>query len=459
MAKPHKCWLGAAIGIILLCGVGGYTGFGIPESDYNRELEQAEAVGLPSQPEKYQRVVADADNAAPFYRKAFSEWESFSQKNPEIASNLGAGRVSTAYGSDAARRDFAKIRHIFQLLDMAAEKPSLTLNHLYAGGALMDVPEFTEMKTFVKLRAFYARALARKSDFKGAYRELEQCAAIPRQMGQDNPTLIVLLVQIALRSIVLRTLEQTLCQHGRSPVASAAGLRVIDALGSIPNYRTAVRGEYALALGTMNGLADAKQRSEFLRSSNPDAESQTSHRLSTEEVLLGLPSFRYQMMAPVVRFYRTSYRQLPTDPEAVPELLRLDRILEAQYPAKNWPTDYLLGMMVLPVSIAPAVAKTSAEEKLIRLLAINLGRPGGVWIPPNFPHDPFSDKPFGSKITKDGFRIWSTGRNGVDDGGVILSNGDMSGDIVVGYPYVEKSIRWVSSPSGAPTGLPAGSPP
>jgi hypothetical protein len=134
-------------------------------------------------------------------------------------------------------------------------------------------------------------------------------------------------------------------------------------------------------------------------------------------------------------------------------------LLESQFPAKNWPTDYLLGMMVLPVSIAPAVAKTSAEEKLVRLLAINLGRPGGVWIPPNFPHDPFSDKPFGTKITKDGFRIWSTGRNGVDDGGVISSNGDMSGDIVVGYPYVEKSIRWGSSPSGTHAGVPAGSPP
>jgi hypothetical protein len=64
-----------------------------------------------------------------------------------------------------------------------------------------------------------------------------------------------------------------------------------------------------------------------------------------------------------------------------------------------------------------------------------------VSIPAFFPSDPFSDKPFLAKATTDGFRIWSVGLNGIDDGGTVKGNNDLDRVTVVGYPYVEKARR------------------
>jgi len=444
MAIKRKYWFWGVGATITLCGIGGYSGFGIPESEYNRELERAEADGLPSKPERYQRVVADRDNAAQAYREAISAWDRFNETDPDAVHSLSEGLVTIGYPLEAAERDFAKVQHILHKLDEAAAKPSLCFDHRYADGGMEIFTEFSDLKQFVKLRTFRARILVQRRNFAAAYRELEKCAAIPRQLGQENPSMITLLVQIALRSIILRSLEQTLCLQGPNPAAATNGDRVINALGATPNYREAIRGEYALALGTLAQLGDPKKRNEFISSSTMGDEIDAPHQMASEEYFIGLPSFRYQMMVPVVRFYRTAYRLIPSDPAAVPEMIKIEKSWESQFSVNRWPTDYLVRLMIFTGGITSAVAKSFAEEKLMRLLAINLSRPGGGVIPPSFPTDPYSGKPFRGKTTKDGFRIWSVGRNGVDDGGAIATSGDMSGDIVVGYPYAEKTIRFSS---------------
>jgi len=464
MAKSYKFWLGTIAVTTLLCGVGGYTGFGVPQSEYNRELARAEAVGLPSQPEKYQRVVADADNAAPIYREASRTWEIFQKAQPEVAKAVSRGSAELPLVGNiplAAEEDFAMLSNLFKSLDEAARKPTLCFDRKYSDGTFALFPEFSSLKQFVRIRVTHALLLARQRNFPAAYSELEKSAIISRQLGEDNPSLIGLLVQIALRSITVRGLEQTLCLAGRQPDAFQHYQRVMTALGPLPSYREAIRGEYAFCLGTLKMLGDTKKRAEILRLNyDPDLEDPPSQRMTPEDFFLGIPSFRYQMMTAVVRYYRTVYPQLPVDPNDVYSLLKTDKSLEAQFTESHGIMDYLLKILVgSRFGTSPTIARRFTDDRLVELLALNLSRSSRFAIPKDYPRDPFSNKPFRLQATKEGFRIWSVGQDGRDDGGIISSRGGTSGDIVVGYPYVEKSIRWGSSPSGAPTGLPAGSPP
>lgn len=464
MAKSFKFWLGMIAGMTLLCGVGGYSGFGVPQSEYNRELERAEAIGLPSRPEKYQRVVADADNAAPIYREASRTWEAFRKAQPEVAKAVSRGTSELPLDGKipmAAQEDFAMLTTLLQSLDAAARKPTLCFDRQYSDGTFALFPEFSSLRQFVRIRITYALLLARQGKFDAAYQEIEKSAVISRQLGEDNPSLIGLLVQVALRSITVRGLEQTLCLAGRQPDALKRYQRVMAALGPLPSYREAIRGEYAFCLGTMKMLGDAERRAEILRLfDGPDWENDQPRRMTPEEFLLGIPSFRYQMMTPVVRYYRSIYPQLPADPNDVYSLLKTDKLLSAQHTGSYGILDYLLKILVgSNFGTSPTMARRFADDHLVELLALNLSRSSGLSIPNDYPLDPFSNKPFRIQATKNGFRIWSVGQNETDDGGIVGSGGGMNGDIVVGYPYVDKTIRWGSSPAGAPTGLPAGSPP
>ena len=433
--------IGALLVICGICGVGSYTGFGQPERQYQQELAKSEAAGLPSQPEKYQRQVDPDDNAAGLYLEAITALAALEKSNRDSTKAMLAG-LSPDYTVDTAEADLAKADVVFQKLDAAAAKPDLCFDKRYADGMYALFPELAPMKNFVKLRYLRALVLANRGKYNAAYGELAKAGTISRQLGQDNPTLIGLLVQIASRAITMRGLEQILCLQGRQPDAAAHAETVLRALGDPPNLHRSLRGEYAGTLGTMQQLGDPKRREDLFQSFGGVGTEDSPRTPTLEERLVGWPSVRYQMMASVVKFYRSVYQDLPETTPAGTRLMKAAADVDARQAAATAPTDFLTrALMPVFAGAAGAVVKDAANVRLIQLLALNLSRPRGLEIPTSFPMDPFSDKPFFGKVTADGFRIWSVGRNGVDDGGEISTNGDTSGDIVVGYPFIDRRIR------------------
>jgi hypothetical protein len=59
------------------------------------------------------------------------------------------------------------------------------------------------------------------------------------------------------------------------------------------------------------------------------------------------------------------------------------------------------------------------------------------------PRDPFNEKPFGYRLTDEGFMLWSVGPDGKDDGGktfeeLELNSMDNGGDLVLRVPPAKK---------------------
>jgi len=456
MAIKRKYWFAGIVGATVLCGVGGYTGFGIPQNGYHQELARAEAIGLPSEPEAYQREVDSHDNAAVEYAEAIAAWKQIEESAPEKADRLSSN-FTTDVPLGVVAKDLTSIEGLFRKLDAAAAKPDLCFGHQYSEGWNAAFPEVGSMSVFAKLRFLRTRVYASQGNFDAAYAELERGAAISRQLGKDNPTLFGLMIQVRTRDLILRGLEELLCQQGRRSGAAVQCEAVVAALGPLPDIRNALRGQYASALGIFALLEDPKRRAEFISLGYQDLPEDEPHAARPGELLFGIPAFRYQMMAQIVRYYRTAYMSTPIQPDAFPEHISAQKALSRQFDhlleAEQQPMNFLFNALwpVMSSSAVAAVGKSLAQERLIKLLAFNFSRPGAVQIPADFPADPFSGKPLLVKSTRDGFRLWSIGCNAVDDGGSVSSSGDMAGDIVVGYPYVHKykRLRWRSGAFGA----------
>lgn len=438
--------VGALFIVCGVCGVGGYTGFGQPERQYRQELAKSEAVGLPSDLETYQRQVDPDSNAAGLYLEAITAWSALEKADHPVSqallSGMGPNGLSAEYDVNAAERDLAKAELVIKKLDAAAAQPDLCFDTRYSDGMYALFPELAPLRNFVKLRCLRALVFANRGKFDEAYAELAKASTISRQLSQDNPTLIGLLVQIAGRAITLRGLEQVLCLQGRNPEAVTHADLVLKSLGDAPNFHRALRGEYASSLGTMQLLADPKHREDLLKAAGNGFGEESSRTPTVEERLVGWPSVRYQMMASLVKFYRGIYTELPEATPSGTKLLKAAQAVDDRQAAAGAPTDFLTrSLMPVFAGAAGAVVKDVANVRLMELLALNLSRQRGVEIPVDFPNDPFSDKPFLGKVTADGFRVWSVGRNGIDDGGILKGNNDSDGDTVVGYPYVDKSVR------------------
>lgn len=158
--------------------------------------------------------------------------------------------------------------------------------------------------------------------------------------------------------------------------------------------------------------------------------------------LLALPSVRYRMMASVVRFYRGAYSEIPTDAPSDTRLIKAAKTVDDRVSASDFTFDFLNYTLTPPfAAIAEQAVKDLANLRLVRLLALNLSRPEGFEVPASFPNDPFTDRPFRSKSTPNGFRIWSVGTNGTDDAGMTVPHEAQQGDLVTGYPFITDQVR------------------
>ena len=446
MADGKKIIIGIVIGGVLVCGLGGlgaYNGFGQPERQYRSEIEKGVAAGLPEKPDAYQKTVVPDKNAASVYTEAITVWTKFQQDNRETANRVSARLQPADYFQKDAKADFIAVQPLIKLLDQAASYPSLCFDKPYSHGFQNDFPEYGPLRTFVRIRCMQAVYLARQSRFDSAYAELGRAAAIPRHLGTDNPSILGLLVSISLRNNVTRTLERILCLQGRNPRASDQATQIFAALGPLPSLQTSLRGEYAGLLGSLDLLQKPDRLAQLSQASRSDSEmNQNANR--TLARLMAWPAGRYLLMSNAVRASRTAYTDVVNIPTNDIDLINANLGSEKSDAKRSSPDNTLVQMLV-PASgqVSRSLVREVAEERLVRVLAASLSQARGVRIPSELAIDPFTKKPLLVKETPTSFRIWSVGVDLKDDGGKVsfsnslLPNG--GADIVVGYPFVEKT--------------------
>jgi len=446
VADGKKIIIGIVIGGVLVCGLGGlgaYNGFGQPERQYRSELEKGVSAGLPEKPDAYQKTVAPDQNAASVYTEAITVWTKFQQDNRETANRISARVQPADYFQKDAKADFAAIQPLIKLLDQAAKYPTLCFDKPYSHGFQNDFPEFAPLRTFVRIRCMQAVYLARQARFDAAYAELERAAVIPRHLGTDNPSIIGLLVSVSLRNNVTRTLERILCLQGRNPRASETANQVFSAMGPLPSLQASLRGEYAGLLGSLDLLQKPDRLAQLTKASQSDSEMNQNANQSLAR-MMAWPAGRYLLMSNAVRASRTAYTDVANIKTNDIDLINAN--MKSDQPDNNRNTpDNLLVQMLVPATtqVSRSLVREVAEDQLVRVLAASLSQAKGVRIPSDLAIDPFTKKPLLVKETPKSFRIWSVGADLKDDGGKVSFSNSLTpnggADIVVGYPFVEKT--------------------
>jgi hypothetical protein len=401
-----------------------------------RELARGEAFGLPSDPEQYQRSIDPANNAAATYQEAISLWNELTVGQETFVDSF-LKNPTPENDIEAAEQELARYRKVFDLLDAASQKPDLCFDRRYFNAAREPFTQLAPLRQFVRLRILRSRLHVFRGDFAGAYRELQRAASIARHLRLDNQSSIVILVQISIRRLIFRALESTLCVHGRNHNAPMNADQVISALGAFPRFRDAIRGDYAFALGGMSLLRDAEYRAKVLTeipkvdqflSRTPKARIQDFFA----NCFFSTPLYQDLLASELIRYHVELFRLAPPRADAFVELLLLPGLARPQYRVSSYFTGFRLGRIHrITAQIPKALATAFAKENLVRILAHSLALAEGFEIPPDFPLDPFSGKPFRAKETADGFQIWSVGPN----------LRAPTRDCVVQFPYVDKTLH------------------
>jgi hypothetical protein len=433
----------ATFGVCGLCGFGLLTGFGNPEREYRAELAKGVAAGLPENPEDYQIQTPDSENAAPEYRAAITAWDRLKTTNPKLQTRLKDGTTSPTFSAAQAEKDLAQIQPIMAALDRAAKYPNCKFGKQYAKGYFEVFPELAAIKQFTRLRALRAGIYAGQGEFERAWQELYKGAVISQHLASDNPFLIQLLVQISNRAMLVREAERIFTRQGRNPKAAERAENLLRLMGPVPDMKRAIRGEYAFTIATLSLIDDPRQRElvvAYGSSDNPE--------INVPQKVLDIPSLRFQNQAKVLMQLREAYEGLPADSRHTHEVMSATTQFDAKLSAKPGIFDLLSAVMLPPLGLAGnAVVRSQVQEDLLRILAMSLSQPRGIKIPTNLGPDPFSAKPYRISQKGSSLRIWSVGPDLIDNGGDPIrsenrkdANGEPQYDVVVGYPYVPKTV-------------------
>jgi hypothetical protein len=271
---------------------------------------------------------------------------------------------------------------------------------------------------------------AQQKDWKGA---MESCQALvndSRSIG-DEPTLISVLVRVAIDAIALGTLERVLAQGEPGAEDLAAMQRLLEMEEKMPLLENGMRGERGLSHRAMQALSNGWITPAQLVGVNLGRFGQmglgnfTVGNLVTT-FMVGSPANAH---ADVLEYTTelVEAAKLPEDEQ--PQRLRE---LEASAKAERSYAVQLLAPALSKVDEAIRRNKAMLRTAIVALAAERYRREHGRW--PETPDelmpkylaqalkDPYDGRPIRIKKTAEGLVVYSVGPDGQDDGGKIGTN-------------------------------------
>jgi hypothetical protein len=413
------------------------------------KLAAIRAQGLPAnfhELNDYYAAVPDADNAALLFTQAhgqITDWD--------LGDNwIGVGSNSVLYATNPIT-PFAKTT-----LQGFITSNQNALKLIYEGTAktksrypvdlrqgikapLTHLFETKQALLLLRLESIHHLAEGRKQQ---ALLAVESSMRISRTLDHE-PLLISFLVRNAFLTITLNNLEQLM---GRSEFAAADLLRIQETIAAAEHttdLRRVLHGERAYVIGSGNEpLSQIPNNNTILISTPFDTWPKPFQRLALQVYDHGGYA-EADLLNTLVLFEELDAISVlsPSD------TLEKAKEIEARFPQSkpsmaNILTTQFAGsvLSVFKKEIALfarlRIAQTALALERFRLENGNLPKELNALVPQFLkilPLDPFTNKPLHYRVTYRGFRVYSTGENGQDDGGLTRSDEpkpDKNDDIV-----------------------------
>lgn len=280
------------------------------------------------------------------------------------------------------------------------------------------MPDIQDARAIANLLGYDMLLRAQENDLAGALTSCQALLHLCRYLDEE-PTLIPLLVRIAIRSIALRRLERLLAQ-GEPDAAELARLqKILEEEEALPSLLDALRGERGGGDMMMAQLE--------------------SGQMTVGKVAVpgGSPFDKLFTLVPgVMRQQRASLLRVNNRVVALVQLPFEQRKAEEAQFTQDIPNMPVLARLLVPAhqKVIEAADRGLAELRcaLVMLAAERYRRAHGRWpanleaLTPQFLdkvcEDPFDGKPLRLRAMADGIVIYSVGLDGADDGGKLSKN-------------------------------------
>lgn len=433
------CWIGlgtagavVAVSVFALARFAlQYWDFGAAAGELPAAVREYKAAGLPF-------VAADlapapfpaAQNAAPSIRAALKALPKKVKADLSKAEGAEADAAVALYAKPLALLDPSRKRVDFK------REWDLGPNVLF--------PEYAGMKTLAKAATLRAVRSAQRGDDASAVRDLELSRQLSLWAAQE-PTMIGMLVGIAIEAIALDGAESCLAAVADSPARIARYARWLDAKNPLPDFGHALRGEAWMGVMVSRNLdkfggVKALALSGDSGSDVPPLDLATLRRDGVPEdgKLKGFLARQLQLWAEAYRD-TDGFRQ---PPEKIGQ--KLDAIASRTEGAKG--LSYYLASILFPVfsQAGSAVVTLEARREVGRAFAKALTDHALThrWPTTVAGIDPFTGKPLRIRPDGKGIRIYSVGRDRKDDKGLLRREtkgpGPKSDDVAAAYPPIPR---------------------
>lgn len=339
----------------------------------------------------------------------------------------------------------AKLDPLLAKADRLASFHRLDFQRDYRQGAKLMFPEFAYFKEVAKWQAARSRVCVKRGDYAGSLQAMRSTFSLARLCLQE-PVIIAGLVGIAIDTIGHAALANHLEAIKANQPALAEARKMLEAFPGDFDIKWTLAGDLVLGrvyVQSMRSWDELNFGYEYQDDSGPTRPD------PIDRITLGDPAVRRMFEAKHLELWRKAHEQMPssnTNWKGIQKALAtIENTLEKDESVQN-----LVNQAVFPVfnQYANSAGLYQTRHRL-SLLAIRLlqDRPGGL--PKdlskygNLAIDPMDGKPIRYDRRGDGFKIWSVGRDEVDDKGAKFYPGtgmsNQNVDEVLHFFYPEKA--------------------
>ncbi len=412
--------------MIALAAVGGLalwsmTGFAASSSDAPKQLAEWKKNGLPLSADEVVMggAVSDEQNAAADFKLLRND-QSF--KLPKAPGTI----YEEDWASGAITQYLEKCQPQISRIALAAEKPHFQLSKDFDSVLMMDFPEYEEIKSWTKLLILDAERLARTGRNSEATSRIRSARNLARLTGQD-PTMIGRLVAIACESMVMVGAGRVASEMADDP-QSLESLRKALAetewsLDSKQIYRT----EAYLGIAAFR---DVTMREIVSLNISVDLPGSPSPQKSKPHSELPKSAVAKAVVGETMRFWNEFHPRIQTETDMTKLSDDISKRSDEYATSGSWPKKVASIMLPVFKQANRAHEKTQSERKTLNafiatLLYRNQHKKWPVTledagIKGDLNRDHLAGGPLQYRASAKDMRIWHSGANGIDDGGLTM---------------------------------------
>lgn len=410
------------------------------------KIESARAQGYPFKPNK---IVEDLENqpgqnAAPFYERIRERAASLTGENRQQGAGMAnavPGATFTEVQWDWLEQYLGDYSPILDDVELGTQLDYCYFQKEWEDVLALRFVEMTDVRSITSHLLTRIELSARRGDYEAIERDLKTIRRYSEHIG-SQPTIIAILVSMGGNWIMERGIATLLPAAEKSSELRSILREAVEEMPESWDFtRPLQMGAFKEYWYIENVVAKGRIARLIERNFDYPQGEKSERQIAAEEGLQSSSSVRKLKMAvldiwaPLLRDYDPSGDGLAVFEEAGK---RLDEAMNRSLEADLYFTINSQGFHGLQTAIRGSRARR--RTLLAALDVLDYRAQNGSW-PSALPRtytDPFMDEPLKYRVTCDGFRVWSVGKDGIDHAGVARDEDEDGYDVVVVFPPILK---------------------